>query len=93
MDAATRADHLRHRADHLRTLATEIERLPVMSLERWADDDTWRGARPLLCRTTLHANQQQLHAAADDLRLHAWRFELEARQLDAVARFAIDQAG
>lgn len=97
MDAATRAEQraelLRRRAHDLRILAVEIERLPVMSLDRWADDATWRGPRPLLCRATLRANQQQLHAAADDLRAHAWQFELEAGQLDAVARSAIGQAG
>lgn len=57
-----------------------------MRLDRWCDDDTWRGPRPWLCRATLVSNQHQLHAAADDLRLHAYRFELEAEHLDAVAR-------
>jgi hypothetical protein len=93
MNAADRAQELRRRARHLRELATRIERLPVMSLELWADDDTWRGPRPSLCRTTLRVNQHQLHAAADDLRSHAWRFELDADALDAAARSAIDRVG
>ena len=64
-----------------------------MQLERWADDDTWRGPRPLLCRSTLQRNQHQLHAAADDLRSRAWQFALEADHLDAVARSQIGLAG
>jgi hypothetical protein len=47
----------------------------------------------LLCRSTLHRNQHQLHAAADDLRSQAWQFELEADHLDAVARSQIGMAG
>lgn len=93
MDTAARADQLRRRARHLRHLAARIEQLPVMQLERWADDDTWRGPRPLLCRNTLQRNQHQLHAAADDLRSRAWQFELEADHLDAVARSQIGLAG
>lgn len=93
MDAAAQADGLRSRARHLRELATAIERMPVMRLDRWCDDDTWRGPRPALCRSTLQRNQHQLHAAADELRLHAYRFELEAEHLDAVARSRIGLAG
>ena len=93
MDAAARADQLRSRARHLRDLATRIEQMPVMRLDRWCDDDTWRGPRPWLCRSTLRTNQHQLHAAAEELRLHAHRFELEAEHLDAVARSRVGLAG
>lgn len=79
------ANQLRQRARHLRDLANSIESLPVMSLEGHADDDTWRGPRPMLCRSTLGTNQRQLHAAADDLRSHAHRFEQQAAELDAIA--------
>lgn len=57
-----------------------------MNLDRYGDVDTWRGPRPDLCRATLTANQHQLHAAADDLRWHAYRFEQQARELEAIAR-------
>lgn len=70
----------------LRTLATRIEQSQVMSLERLAGDDTWRGARPLLCVVTLGRNQHQLHRAADDLRVHAHRLVSEATELDHLAR-------
>ena len=46
-----------------------------MRLDRHGDVDTWRGPRPDLCRATLARNQHQLHAAADDLRDHAWRLD------------------
>lgn len=93
MNPAARADQLRRRARHLRDLATAIENLPVMRLDRWSDDDTWRGPRPWLCRSTLQRNQHQLHVAADDIRWHAYHFELEAERLDAVARSPIGLAG
>ncbi len=87
------ADQLRQRALHLRELACTIESLPVMSLDGHADDDTWRGPRPMLCRSTLGSNQQQLHAAADDLRSHALRFEHHAAELDAIAAARAGLAG
>jgi hypothetical protein len=87
------ARELRRRAHHLRQLAEAIEASPVMRLDQHADIDTWRGARPELCRLTLAANQHQLHAAADDLRGHAYRFEQRARELEAVARTQIGLAG
>ena len=93
MDPAARAQELRRRARHLRGLATTIEQMPVMRLDHWCDDDTWRGPRPQLCRATLQSSQHQLHAAADELRLHAYRFELEADHLDAIARSRIGLAG
>jgi hypothetical protein len=80
------AEGLRQRAAHLRGLADAIEESPVMRLDRHGDVDTWRGRRPDLCRATLGVNQQQLYAAADRLRWHAYRFEQQAEDLDAVAR-------
>lgn len=93
MDATARANHLRHRARHLRDLATAIEQLPIMSLEIHADGDTWRGPWPDLCRSTLCANQRQLHGAADDLRWHAHRFDQQAAELDAVAAARLGLVG
>jgi hypothetical protein len=93
MDATTRANQLRQRARHLRRLAEAIESSPVMRLDRYGDVDTWRGPRPDLCRATLAANQHQLHAAADDLRWHAYRLEQQAEELDAVARAQMGLAG
>jgi hypothetical protein len=84
---------LRQRAQHLRRLAEAIEASPVMRLDRYGDVDTWRGPRPDLCRATLAANQHQLHAAADDLRWHAYRFEQQAEELEAVARAQVGLAG
>jgi hypothetical protein len=86
MTATDRANDLRRRARHLRRLADAIETSPVMRLDRHGDVDTWRGPRPDLCRTTLARNQHQLHAAADDLREHAWRLDQQAEELEAIAR-------
>ena len=93
MNAIDRANDLRRRARHLRHLAEAIEATPVMRLDRYGDVDTWCGPRPDLCRATLAHNQHQLHAAADDLREHAWRFDREAEELEAVARAQIGLAG
>lgn len=93
MDATARANDLRRRAGHLRDLATAIENLTIMSLETHADNHTWRGPRPDLCRSILRTNQQQLHRAADDLRWHAHRFEQQAAELDAVAAARLGLAG
>jgi hypothetical protein len=93
MNATARAAQLRQRARHLRRLAEAIETSPVMRLDRHGDVDTWRGPRPDLCRATLARNQHQLHAAADDLREHAWRLDRQADELDAVARAQIGMAG
>jgi hypothetical protein len=83
------ANELRERARHLRELAEAIERAPVMRLDHHADVDTWRGTRPDLCRATLSANQQQLYAAADQLRWHAHRFERRAEELDARSQIGL----
>jgi hypothetical protein len=86
MTPNARATHLRRRAQHLRELASDIEALPAMRLDRYADDDTWRGGRPQLCRTLLATNQHQVHGAADDLRTTAMRFDQQADELEAMAR-------
>ena len=93
MNATDRANQLRQRARQLRRLADAIEGSPVMRLDRHGDVDTWRVQRPDLCRTTLAHNQHQLHAAADDLREHAWRFDRQAEELEAIARTQIGLAG
>lgn len=93
MNEITRANQLRRRAGHLRDLADELEASPVMRLDRHGDIDTWRGPRPDLCRATLAANQHQMHAAADNLRWHAYRFEQQAIELEATARTRIGLAG
>ena len=93
MNATARANRLRQRARHLRDLAEAIEASAVMRLDRSGDVDTWRGPRSDLCRATLATNQHQLHAAADDLRWHAYRFEQQAEELDVVARSQIGLAG
>ena len=85
MTPTARATQLRQRARHLRDLADSIEAMPAMRLDRHADDDTWRGQRPLLCRTLLATNQHQLHGAADDLRRVALRLDQQAQELDALA--------
>ena len=64
-----------------------------MRLDRHADVDTWRGQRPDLCRATLAHNQHQLHAAADDLREQAWRYDQQAEDLEAIARTQMGLAG
>ena len=93
MNELARATQLRQRAGHLRNLADAIETSPVMRLDRYGDVDTWRGARSELCRLTLARNQHQLHAAAEDLREHAWRFDREADELEAIAHARIAAAG
>jgi len=93
MSATARANQLRQRARHLRWLAEAIEASPVMGLDRYGDVDTWRGPRSDLSRATLASNQHQLHAAAEELRWHAYRFEQQARELDAVTSAQIGLAG
>lgn len=93
MSEITEAMQLRHRAQHLRELATSIEALPAMSLDSHAGDDTWRGRRALLCRSLLATSQHHLHAAADDLRTHASRFDRAADELDATFRLRTGPAG
>ena len=89
----THATRLRQRARHLRELATAMETSPVMNLDHHADDDTWRGRKPALCRAILAANQQQLHAAAEDLRWQAYLFEQQALEIEVMIRRGIVLAG
>ena len=88
----THAADLRRRARRLRALATRIEQLPVMRLERFAGDDTWIGARPLLCRNLLLANQSQLHHEADQLRWQGYLFERRAAELETLAAIQAGRA-
>jgi len=91
--STTQAIQLRQRARHLRGLATAIEASPAMQLGLHADDDTWRGRKPTLCRSILAANQHQLHAAAEDLRQQAYLFEQQAVQIEIIIRRGIGLAG
>lgn len=77
------ATELRRRARHLRELATTIEQLSILRLDRHAGDDTWHGPRAALCRSVLSSNHHQLYAAADHLRSTAIRFDLQAAALEA----------
>lgn len=79
------AIELRRRAQRLRHLASRIEASVVMSLERHAGNDTWRGRRPLLCLNLLRHNQAQLHAEVDGLRWQAFLFDQRAARLDQAA--------
>jgi len=76
------AIELRRRAQRLRHLASRIESSRVMSLERHAGNNTWRGRRPLLCINLLRHNQAQLHAEVDGLRWQAYLFDQQAARLD-----------
>jgi hypothetical protein len=89
MTPTERAEHLRRRARGLRDLAAEIEALPIMDLDRHAGDDTWRGPRAELCRSTLAANQRQLARSVDDLRWHATQLEEQADHLEIAARLGL----
>jgi hypothetical protein len=79
------AIELRRRAQRLRQLASSIETSLVMSLERHARTDTWRGRRPMLCVNLLRHNQAQLHAEVDGLRWQAYLFDQRAARLDLAA--------
>ena len=76
------ATELRRRAHVLRTVALRVEQSPVMTLERHADDDTWRGRRPALCRSMLIANQAQLHREVEALRWQAYLLDQQALDLE-----------
>lgn len=88
----SQAAQLRRRARRLRTLAQTIERTPALTLERHANEDTWRGQRPLLCRNLLLANQTQLHSAAEGLRWQAFLFERRAAELETRAALQAGRA-
>jgi hypothetical protein len=89
MSATGRAAHLRQRAGRLRRLAQQIEALSVLRLDRHADDLTWRGPRPHLCRSLLAINQHQLRVAIGELHGHAVQLDRRADEWDAVARTTI----
>jgi hypothetical protein len=91
--STTEAMRLRQRARHLRGLAMAIEASPAMQLGLHADDDTWLGRKPTLCRTILAANQHQLYAAAEDLRWKAYLFEQQAAEIEIIIRRGIGLAG
>ena len=79
------AIELRLRAQRLHQLASRIEASLVMSLERHAGTNTWRGRRPLLCVNLQRHNQAQLHAEVDGLRWQAYLFDQRAARLDLAA--------
>ena len=81
----TESGVLRARATELRRVARAIEATPAIDLTRHAQDDTWRGARPAFCVSTLTGHQHELLAAAHNLRVDARRFESSAADLDAAA--------
>ena len=83
---STSAHALRVRARNLRTLATAIETMPAMHLDRDAGIDTWRGPRPAACFRALIDAQRRVHEAAEDLRREAWGLELRAEELEYLAR-------
>jgi hypothetical protein len=84
------AQTLRDRARRLRHLAAEIERSPVLSLDRHADAETWRGDRPYFCVSLLRTHLSRLHRDADDLRSQAFLFEQRAAELE---HLTLAQAG
>lgn len=81
--SSTEATALRRRAHALRAVAGQVEQSPVMTLERHAGDDTWRGRRPELCRTMLIANQAQLHREVEALRWQAYLLDQLASDIEA----------
>ncbi len=84
IDGATPTE-LRRRADHLVRLAAEIEQSLVMSLADNTSESNWHTRRARLCDAMLERNLHQLHHAADDLRMTAFRFFERADDLDARA--------
>ena len=79
------AQTLRQRARRLRHLAIEIERSPVLSLHRHADETTWRGTHPQFCVNLLRAHQARLHNDAEDLRWQADLLEQRAAEAEHLA--------
>jgi len=82
------AAEYRRRAAALRQLAARLDDTPLLTLHRWAGEDTWSSPRVEACRTQLGIDQARIRAAADELRGHAWRFERQAEVLDAAAALA-----
>jgi|TARA_R110002110_G_scaffold75033_1_gene198418 hypothetical protein len=79
------AIELRRRAQRLRHLASRIDASLVMTLERHAGNNTWRGRRPLLCVNLLRHDQSQLAAEVEGLRWQAYLFDQQAARLDQAA--------
>ena len=92
MSATGRAAQLRQRAGRLRRLAQHIDALSALRLDRHADDLTWRGPRPHLCRSLLAVNQHQLRVAIGELYDHAVQLDRRAEECDAVARTTVGVA-
>ena len=82
------ADEYRRRAAALRRMAAQLDDTPLLTLHRWAGDDTWTSPRVAACRDQLAGDQAGIRTAADDLRGHAWRFERRAETLEAAAALA-----
>jgi hypothetical protein len=72
----------RARAQALRSLANELERTPVMSLDQDAGPDTWQSPRADVCRWVLGVNQAQLRRAIEELRWNARSLESQALELE-----------
>lgn len=78
------AEHLRARMVELRKLAEDIERTPLLSLDRHAGPETWSSPAADDCRAELARDQVELHRAAEDLRWRAYQLDREAEQLDVL---------
>lgn len=78
-------DELRDRAHRLAILADRIEAASVMRLTESFVARAVEGTRSTLCARLLDANLHQLHAAADDLRLVAFRLRSRADNGDGIA--------
>ncbi len=76
---------LRRRADELRRLAARIEAAEAMTLLRDADETTWRGPGPELCRRLLQGNQHQLRLAVEEVRRRAAALDEQANEVEVEA--------
>ena len=75
----------RARADELRAVAARLEASRAMTLHREADETTWCGPGPELCRRLLEGNQHQLRLAAEELRRRAATFDQRATEIEVAA--------
>jgi len=80
-------DELRRRARHLAELADTLERSAAMRLHdgfaTYDHDYDHNGERGRLCDRLLASNLHQLHTAAEELRLVAFRLSSRAGPADA----------
>ena len=76
---------LRARADELRALAARVEASQAMTLHLDADDVTWRGPGPELCRRLLGGNQHQLRLAVEELRRRGGILDRQATEIEVDA--------